>query len=313
MNKYYATTRPTLKRFIRGIAGIFLSIGLIACAFGSPPSESNIPEADGASTTNTPVPSAPDSSNVDAATVTTITFGAQEHHRPFFSALRVEFVAIDDVLSTESDGLPQIEWVAHVTEATVQRVDTAQSVLSGIWDIQRPYLYDLKPLMDADAAFDIDDFYPGMLDAASFSGGVYLLPNTRFVPTLSYNKELFATHGIAEPTADWTWQDMRTIAERLAQKTGDSVDVFGLLDQGTGQVALVGELLNIDPDLATLSADRATFDVETAETALRQVLAMADTGALYLELSDSASNYEYCLGTVWAGWYVANWSHHRSC
>ena len=240
--------------------------------------------------------------------ITTITFGAQSDYQaeitPYIKRfndmnpdIKVEFVSLDDVKELSP---PQ-----EIAQATAQQVDTAKPVWIGAWTTQHPYFYDLGPLMEADATFDMDDFYPGSLEAATIDGKVYLLPQTRFVPLLSYNKELFAAQGIPEPSPDWTWQDLRATAEQLAQREGDTVTTYGLLDDGRGTVALLGELLAADPTLETTAREQARIEVEVATTALEQVVALAESGAVYIEqgeVADGAIYQEMILAEQFGMW-----------
>ncbi|MEM8531330.1 MAG: extracellular solute-binding protein [Chloroflexota bacterium] len=237
--------------------------------------------------------------------VTTITFGAQGWHQERFAPyirqfndinpdIKVEFVSLDDIAPITS---PEEEALA-----TVEAVDTAQPVRVGLWERMHPYYRDLRPLMEADANFDPSDFHPSSLEDATVDGGIYVLPHTRFVPLLSYNKELFAAQGIPEPTADWTWQDLRAAAEQLAQREDNEVTTYGLLGDvsGSGTTAVIGELMTIDPTLATTPVSQAEIDVDIAVQAIEQVLNLAETGAVYVRSDEGETNRTY-IGLVNAG------------
>jgi multiple sugar transport system substrate-binding protein len=71
-----------------------------------------------------------------------------------------------------------------------------------------PFLRELNDLLDRDQAeVDLQDFYPGLLRAASQDGGLYILPHTFNVSLLYYNKTLFDGAGLAYPDASWDWED----------------------------------------------------------------------------------------------------------
>ncbi|NOK58404.1 MAG: hypothetical protein GFH27_549279n210 [Chloroflexi bacterium AL-W] len=236
----------------------------------------------------------PDSRDIVAEDSITITFGASEYQEPLFAPyiqqfnaenpdVQVQFVSLDDI-SIDID-LPVAERIAQWARATSRIADTAQPLWVGSWSEQAPYLQDLRPFIEADATFDTTVFYPGSLEAAQVDGGTYVLPHTQFAPLLSYNVDLLTTQGLSEPSPDWTWQEVRNLAEQVAQPDADP-PIYGLLDYGDGRMALVGEMLAADPSLGELSPDRATIDTSAAETALTQVAAMAQTGALYIDTEE---------------------------
>lgn len=93
-----------------------------------------------------------------------------------------------------------------------------------------PFLYDVTPFMERDAAeMNLDDFYPQLLAACRHNGRYYFLPRWFNVSLLYYNKTLFRDAGVAFPTADWTWDDYVKAGEKLTQgRTPEGrADVWG--------------------------------------------------------------------------------------
>jgi multiple sugar transport system substrate-binding protein len=71
-----------------------------------------------------------------------------------------------------------------------------------------------------------EDFIPSLIDAFSANGKVYGIPNKDFNTLgLFYNKDLFAKAGLAEPTDDWTWDDLKAAAQKLSDPANN---VYGL-------------------------------------------------------------------------------------
>ena len=79
----------------------------------------------------------------------------------------------------------------------------------------------LLPLDDymAVAGASRDDFIPALLTIFTLDGKTYGLPKDWGTLGLVYLPEAFKAAGIAEPTADWTWDDLKAAAEAI-QKTG---------------------------------------------------------------------------------------------
>lgn len=68
----------------------------------------------------------------------------------------------------------------------------------------------------AEAGTARSDFIPALLDIFTLDGQTYALPKDWGTLGLVYLPEAFAAAGIAEPTADWTWDDLKTAAEAIA-------------------------------------------------------------------------------------------------
>jgi multiple sugar transport system substrate-binding protein len=71
-----------------------------------------------------------------------------------------------------------------------------------------------------------DDFYPSMREAFTIDGTFYCPPKDFSTLALQYNKDLFDAAGVAYPTADWTWDDLRAAAEQL---TDPDAGVYGMV------------------------------------------------------------------------------------
>lgn len=81
-------------------------------------------------------------------------------------------------------------------------------------------LLDLTGLFSEDAPY-----YPRALEAFSYQGVQYGLPETFSTVLLYYNKDLFDQAGVEYPTTEWTWDDARAAAEAIGA-LGD--DIWGL-------------------------------------------------------------------------------------
>ncbi len=72
------------------------------------------------------------------------------------------------------------------------------------------------------------DFIPALIDAFTFDGKVYGIPKDFNSLGLFYNKALFAAAGLAEPTDDWTWDDLKAAAAALTDASDPNKPVYGL-------------------------------------------------------------------------------------
>ncbi|NLE83405.1 MAG: sugar ABC transporter substrate-binding protein [Chloroflexi bacterium] len=78
----------------------------------------------------------------------------------------------------------------------------------------------IMPLDDlmAEAGISTDDFVASLMPIYQLNGNTYALPKDWGTLGLVYIPEAFADAGIDEPTADWTWEDMRAAAKTIAEK-----------------------------------------------------------------------------------------------
>ncbi len=82
-------------------------------------------------------------------------------------------------------------------------------------------LLDLGPLMEGDASFDLDDFYPQLVELCRHQGKLFSLPRYTSVYVLFYNEDLFDAAGLTYPDNNWTWDDYLAVARRLTTHDRD--------------------------------------------------------------------------------------------
>lgn len=74
---------------------------------------------------------------------------------------------------------------------------------------------------------DQDVYSQAVLDACSYNGTLYAVPQSFSTVVLVYSKNLFDEAGVAYPTEDWTWDDALSAAKAIAD-LGD--DMWGLFN-----------------------------------------------------------------------------------
>jgi multiple sugar transport system substrate-binding protein len=92
----------------------------------------------------------------------------------------------------------------------------------------RGALLNLSQYIDKEKGF-LDGFYPQTLEAYKLQDGYYGLPRDFQTIVLFYNKDMFDAAGVAYPTADWTYDDLKTAAAKLTKDTnGDGkIEQYG--------------------------------------------------------------------------------------
>ncbi len=82
-------------------------------------------------------------------------------------------------------------------------------------------LLDLDPLIAEDKDFDLEDFYPQLVEQCRYQGKLYSLPRYTSVYVLFYNRDLFDAAGLSYPDAAWTWDDYLAAARKLTVNDPD--------------------------------------------------------------------------------------------
>ena len=252
------------------------------------------------------LPAATDAPTADveqsAGSATTITFGEQSYfcqlYQPLIDrfnaenpAIRVQFVAVDDAYSNPNISIDAVY-------ARIMRMADTATLQSASPTTLKQLMHaglvgDLKPFIDADAAFDRADFYPGMLESAAVANGVYLLPRSNTVALVSYNKDLFAQRGVPLPAPNATWRDLRAAASQIATKTGGKQD-YGFGDL-FNQEPFSLELTDAGHDLNQPAAANLKLDSPEAVAALDRAGALVRTNAVYLPAHPPGDNGDYDL------------------
>lgn len=82
---------------------------------------------------------------------------------------------------------------------------------------ERGVFMPLDDIVDGDPSFNLNEFYPNLVDALRYEGKLYALPQEVSPIVVYYNEELFEAAGLELPTDDWTQQDFFNAAKVLSQ------------------------------------------------------------------------------------------------
>lgn len=84
--------------------------------------------------------------------------------------------------------------------------------------VAKDIFLDLTPFIKGDAAFNLDEFFPEVVDRFSRKGKVYAIPrDTAPFACIYYNKKLFDEAGVPYPTDEWDWSAFLDAAQRLTK------------------------------------------------------------------------------------------------
>ena len=138
-------------------------------------------------------------------------------------------------------------------------------------------LENLTPYI-AKSGYNLDDYWPYLLDSARYNGAVYGLPRDIEAHALYYNKKLFDEASVAYPTDAWTWDDLMAAAEKLTKKDANGrVSQYALGMEGGKWPIWVGQAggMVLD-DLSNPS--KCTLDTPEAMKGLQFFYDLMDKG-----------------------------------
>ncbi|MCL4529959.1 MAG: sugar ABC transporter substrate-binding protein [Chloroflexi bacterium] len=129
----------------------------------------------------------------------------------------------------------------------------------------RGVLLNLQPYLNKNPDM-LNGVYPQTLEAYKTPDGMYGLPRDFQTIVLFYNKDMFDAAGVAYPTADWTYDDLRAAAKKLTKIGADGkVTQFGysldLWDFEPGMSEIIwsygGDLINAEHTKTLVGAPKA--------------------------------------------------------
>ena len=105
-----------------------------------------------------------------------------------------------------------------------------------MWNFPKyaPSLAPLNAQLNSSAVeMDLDDIPPALFNISTIEGNIYGVPIGFTTHAIFYNKDLFASAGIDEPQAGWTWDDLRAAAALLRDAENN---VYGYAVEATPDV-----------------------------------------------------------------------------
>lgn len=120
-------------------------------------------------------------------------------------------------IEVKEESIPD-EYVAKVSlafiaksEPDVLMLDASSSALF----INSGIVTDLSPYIAADKSFDLNAYYPNVVDIARRGKALYAIPQDFTPMVVYYNRKLFDQAGVPYPRADWDFETFRKVAKKL--------------------------------------------------------------------------------------------------
>ncbi|MGB4136897.1 MAG: sugar ABC transporter substrate-binding protein [Microbacterium sp.] len=145
------------------------------------------------------------------------------------------FQAAADAFTQENPDITveirQVPFASYFTKLNTQLESKSAPDVFWVQNIQFPLyaangaLADLTSYRDKSDT-DLSGVAESALDAFVYDDATYAMPWQAITFGLYYNKKLFAEAGVAEPTNDWTWDDVAAAAAKL---TNTATGVYGIV------------------------------------------------------------------------------------
>jgi multiple sugar transport system substrate-binding protein len=161
-----------------------------------------------------------------------------------------------------------------------------------------PQVVDLTQVVKK-AGVNWNDFYVGERDVATVNGKVIGIPALVDNLAVVYNKKLFAAAGLQPPSANWTWDDFVTDAQKL---TNASKKQYGTayVTPGTEDTVWHWEALLWEAGGQILNSGntKAAFNSPAGLTSLNTLKTLAASKSMYFDPTDQAYENVFNSGKI---------------
>jgi multiple sugar transport system substrate-binding protein len=215
-----------------------------------------------------------------------------------------EYLSIQDMVQRFEATYPNVHIdVQYVnsdnalTKATVALQGGEQPDISYQYGTNMPQLATAPKLVDLtsrvqDPSFNWNDFFEGERAVATVDGKVLGIPALVDNLAIVYNTDLFAKAGVPTPSADWTWDDVRSAAKAV---TDPANKVFGMVFPADASETMVWQyeamLWEAGGDILNADNTQAAFNSDSGVRAATLLQEMAQDGSLYLDFHPDSGQY----------------------
>lgn len=209
---------------MRSLSRALAAVAASAILFGACAGATTTPSAgapDSSPGTGSSAPSTAPSAPAEPVTLTYFTFSAAPDHLADLDAIVQAFEQKNPNISIE------VQTAAYADYFTKLQTQVASGSAPDTFELNYENsvayassgaLLDLTPLIDGDAEFDPDVYYPKAYEVFQADGKQFGVPEQFSDVLLFYNKDLFDAAGVDYPDESWTWEDEQAAAEKLTDK-----------------------------------------------------------------------------------------------
>lgn len=128
---------------------------------------------------------------------------------------------------------------------------------------------------------NMDDYVSVVKDAYNYKGVQYCMPKGVDTVQVFYNKDIFEKYDVEEPQPEWTWDDMKNLAEQLKsqiKKAGS--DEYPILMELDAQPSFFNFINQSGGYVLSDDMKKAGFDQEETIKAYEDMVALMDEGLM---------------------------------
>jgi multiple sugar transport system substrate-binding protein len=126
---------------------------------------------------------------------------------------------------------------------------------------------------------NINDFVQSSVQAYNANGNQYGIPRDIDSIAVWYNKELFDKAGVAYPTNDWSWEDMKEKAAKIKTATDDSIYPI-MMNLTDGQETYFNLILQSGTEIVADNKKSTNVASQDAITTYKKVQELMNKGLL---------------------------------
>jgi multiple sugar transport system substrate-binding protein len=185
------------------------------------------------------------SSFVSARTKVTMMMYGPPEHEVFYEQIKAGFEKDNPDYELEYTLIAQSEYInkmiVNLVAGAAPDVFLTWAQYKAQW-VEDGLLYDITDMVKNSSVYRLDKFFPPIQENVSYKGRIYGSPWGFNTSLYWANLDLLEKNGIALPSQDWTYEDLRQISKKVARP---EQKVFGTLAQtATGDASYVQQLLN---------------------------------------------------------------------
>jgi multiple sugar transport system substrate-binding protein len=141
--------------------------------------------------------------------------------------------------------------------------------------VKRHVAKDLNEFVTRDN-YDLSQFYPEIVKGLTFEGQLVGLTDNWDTQVMYYNRDLFKQAGVPEPTADWTWNDAVSAAQKITSGSGGS-KVWGMLYENFF-AAIHDQIYSFGGEVFSQDGTRCQMDEPKSMAALQSIVDVMNAG-----------------------------------
>ncbi|NMA64974.1 MAG: sugar ABC transporter substrate-binding protein [Clostridiaceae bacterium] len=233
--------------------------------------------------TTSPSPTASEPANQEPVTIRFMSWGPTEAiTTPIYEKIKENFEKENENIKIEWVSVPfgNMKQQAFIYAASEDLPDVVESHIS--WTPSFVTSDIMRPLNDLFSEDFLNDFLPESLQEGSFNGELRAVPKALTPVVLFYNKELFKEAGLDPEAPPKTYDEMLSMAEKIAKLKTDSGDAIYGLGEPVSKQANTGQLSLRN----WYNFEAISFDQDGKITINKD--AAVDTLAYYRSLSEKA-------------------------